>query len=70
MPFPLIYTRAHHSTPTQLDAFPNWEADLYIPDVPVHLSLEQLYEVVVAEGLGQREHEDKEDLIFGARECY
>ena len=48
------------------DAFPNWEADLFIPDAAVHLSLEQLPEVVGEEGLGQREVEDKEDLVFGA----
>ena len=56
--------------PTQADPFPNWEANIYIPDAPLHLSLEQLSEVVVAQGLGQREVDKKEDLIFGAREDY
>ena len=36
----------------QANAFPNWEVDLYISDTPIHLSLKQLLEVVVAEGLG------------------
>ena len=52
------------------NAFPNWEANFFIPDALIHLSLEQLPEVAVAEGLGQREVEDKEDLIFGAWEHY
>ena len=56
--------------PTWPDTFLNWKADLYISDTPVHLSLEQLFEVVVTEGLGQREVEVKKDLIFEARECY
>ena len=38
--------------PTQADAFPDWEAKLYIPDAPLYLFLEQLPDVVVAEGLG------------------
>ena len=37
--------------PTQPDTFSNWKADLFIPDALVHLSLEQLLEVIVAEGL-------------------
>ena len=52
------------------DTFPNWEQELYIPDAPLHLSLEQLLEIVVVEGLGQREVDKEEYLIFGARECY
>ena len=56
--------------PMQADTFPNWEAGLYILDTPLYLSLEQLPEVAVAKGLGQREVENKEDLIFRAREHY
>ena len=58
------------SPPTWPNAFPNWEQDLFIPDAPIHLSLEQLPEVVVEEGLEQREVEDKEDLVFRAQEWY
>ena len=56
--------------PTRPDTFPNWEQELFIPNTLIHLSLEQLPEVVVAEGLGQREVKDEEDLIFRAREYY
>ena len=38
--------------PMWVDTFSNWEAELFIPNTPVHLSFEQLPEVVVAEGLG------------------
>ena len=54
----------------QADTFPNSETDFFIPNTSIHLSLEQLPEVVVAEKLGQREVENEEDLIFEARECY
>ena len=67
---PLLTPELTIPPPTQPDIFPSWEADLFIPDAPVHLSFEQLLEVVVAEGLGQREVEDREGLVFRARECY
>ena len=76
-PFNWISPLSSLSTPTlatpspmQPNAFPNWEQDLFIPEAPISLSLEQLPEVVVEEGLGQREVDEEEDLVFRARECY
>ena len=67
---PLLTPELATPPPNQPDVFLNWKQDLYIPGTSVHLSLEQLQEVVVAEELGQREVKNEEDLIFGARECY
>ena len=58
------------SPPMWADAFSNWEADLFIPEALVHLLLEQLPEVVVEEGLGQRKVKKEEDLVFRLREHY
>ena len=69
-PFPLYTPELTTPHPMWADAFPNWKANLYILEASIYLSLEQLPEVVVAEGLVQREVEDEEDLIFKARECY